>query len=308
MAAFRARLLSRTLKYVKMTIAKPQDNNIITPIISESDGKNLASQIEELKSKHGFWSNASIWFTAGSVITPIILYFFGSDLPAVWLIALGAISPTLYFFSVWLANRRGIKLNEAQAALIREKDERFSRDLKDKDLQIAETVREAAQANERTQNVEQQNLQLKSDLGNARRYLQQVRSLQTPRSLRNGKFAQALKNRPVGAIDVTWAGDFFIGEPKEFAQEIINALTEAEWTIANQKGVIVISDEETAGLRIVVKNSNKPPNRAVTLYHALSSSGFIVDLIENEKYAEDFVSLLVLCIPADGGWILSFPE
>jgi hypothetical protein len=67
-------------------------------------------------------------------------------------------------------------------------------------------------------------------------------------------------------------------------------------------------DEEMTGLRIVVQNFESAPPRARALYHAIHSSGFEVDSIANQQLEDDAVRLVVLTIPADGGWVLSFPK
>jgi len=88
--------------------------------VNMQDIQALTSQVEQLASRHGFWNDISIWFIAASVL-----------------------ATAMYFFAQWMTNKRGNELNAAQGALIRAKDEQLTRDLKEKDDQIAGTYKEA---------------------------------------------------------------------------------------------------------------------------------------------------------------------
>jgi hypothetical protein len=98
-----------------------------------SDGENasdiqaLTSKVQALTDKYGFWNTWSVR-----------------------LIAIGLVATAMYFFAQWMTNRRGNELNDAQAALIRAKDDQLSVDLKEKDVQIGRANNSANIAQERT--------------------------------------------------------------------------------------------------------------------------------------------------------------
>jgi len=86
---------------------------------------------------------------------------------AIALLAATAFVAVTYFVVTFVANRKGIRLKDAQTALIRAKDEQLAGDLKDKDLRIAEAGSDAARANEKARTLEQANLILRNDLNEA---------------------------------------------------------------------------------------------------------------------------------------------
>lgn len=122
------------------------------------DIQTLTSQVRQLENAHSFWSTWSVYFIAATLIVT-----------------------GLYFFAQWMTNRKGNELSEAQAALIRAKDEQLAGNLKDKDVHIAVADEKAAEArataskadegaaraNERAQNLEQENIKLRTDLESA---------------------------------------------------------------------------------------------------------------------------------------------
>jgi hypothetical protein len=139
----------------------------------------------------------------------------------------------------------------------------------------------------------------------ARGYLSQVRSFLTPRTLSSEldllEFSLGLKIQPPGAIDIIWAADFFIGEPEHFAKEIAEALKKGGWTINKLEGVLVVGEGAVGGLKIVVRDLEKIPPRAIALSDALGRSGFVVDFIANGNLANDEVRLMILRIQPEGG-------
>ena len=89
------------------------------------DISTLSSQAEELARTHSFWNSWSVIF-----------------------VAVTAFAAVLYFIGQWMTNKRGNELNTTQVALIRAKDEQLTRDLKEKDGQIADANKRAGVANE----------------------------------------------------------------------------------------------------------------------------------------------------------------
>ncbi len=126
----------------------------------------------------------------------------------------------------------GVKIEQARAELTREQQNLAKEQQKTAILQ-----KEAAEA-----------------ILSSRRYLSQIRSLQTPRHLVKGQnreeFTQALKIQPPGAIDIIWAADMFVGEPENFAKEIAEALTEGGWTINKMQGVLLAKSEKATALHM----------------------------------------------------------
>jgi hypothetical protein len=178
------------------------------------------------------------------------------------------------------------------------------------------TVEQQRMAKEQQKTAEAQK-QAAQTLLSAQVNLQQVRSFLTPRRLIAGqnreKFLQALKDKPVVPIDILWAGDLFIGEPRQFAEDIADALREAGWTEIKVHGGFVVPDDTgpfnvrlPGGLRIVVKSLDDIPPSTEALSSALFASDFVVDFIPNEKLEGDVIRLMVLMIPADGGRVLHF--
>ncbi|MFL6333965.1 MAG: hypothetical protein ACJ754_11685 [Pyrinomonadaceae bacterium] len=102
------------------------------------DIQTLTSLVQQLERTHSFWSTWSVYFIAATF----------------WLRA-------CIFFAQWMTNKRGNALGEAQAALIRAKDEQIrthneqvASELKDKDVHIADAEKKAAEAKAETVRVE----------------------------------------------------------------------------------------------------------------------------------------------------------
>jgi hypothetical protein len=137
-----------------------QQNNT-APIANSSEGDNmpdiqtLTSQVEQLERAAGWWNNATLWLVAGT-----------------------ALVAAAYFVVSLISSNRSNALKDAQAALIRAKDEQLALNLKDKDEQIsaakerastadrqAGIANEAAgKANRRAEEIAGENIKLKSDL------------------------------------------------------------------------------------------------------------------------------------------------
>jgi len=106
-----------------------QQNNT-APTANNSEGDNmlsiqtLTSQVEQLERTSGWWNNVTLWLVAGT-----------------------AIVAALYFITSLISSSKSNALKNAQANLIRAKDEQLVRDLKDKDEHIAEADKKAAEAN-----------------------------------------------------------------------------------------------------------------------------------------------------------------
>jgi hypothetical protein len=152
--------------------------------------------------------------------------------------------------------------------------------------------------------------------------LSKVRSLQTPRRLVKGQnreeFIEGLKvlDNPKGTVEIIWAGDSFIGEPRTFAEDIADALREGEWIVAKVQGVsVVIGSEEirntekineATGIKIAVRDPNNPPPAARALEWAFLQSGFVADFVQNKKPEDEVIRLRIWQMPPSGGRVLRF--
>jgi len=302
---------------------------------------SLTSEVQRLDAQYNLWGNLIIGLLALTAFVGVCSALASLKQKSVGTVLKGA-------------NDQLTRLKDEQ----REHEKQVSDENIAKANAVAETAKAAAaQANERTQNLEQENIKPHTDLENATAEsrqkqteltleqqkmakeqqktasaqkdaaqtllsaqfnLQQMRSLLTPRRLISGRnrerFMDVLKGKPVATIEIIWQGDLFIGEPRQFAEDIAEALKEAGWTISKIQGVLIASDpdpldvKEVAGLKIVVRNVNELPPGAQAIGEALFSNGFVLDYIVNKTYAPDAVTLMVLMIPTNGGYVLGAPR
>jgi hypothetical protein len=208
----------------------------------------------------------------------------------------------------------------------------------------------AAQLIERAQNLEQENIELRTDLENATAEarnkqieltleqqktaaaqkeaaqalmsaqfnLQQIRSLHMPRRLIAGqnreKFLRVLKGKPVASVDILWFADSFILEPKRFAEDIAEALTEAGWLVDKIHGGSLVADSDPlnvkvlSGLKIKVRSLSNIPSSADALFGAFLSSGLVAEFMEDEKLEDGPIRIIVFMIPPNGGRVLRFQQ
>jgi hypothetical protein len=271
-------------------MAIQQKDSTLAPISSETDIQILTSQVQQLDSKHSFWNAASVWFTAAIVIAPLVLYPLA--LPAIWFLALSAIAPALYFFAIWMANRRGLQQNAAQAALIRAKDEQFAREKLAADEKIAsanlgsaKASEGAAKANERAEKLEQENLLL-------RKALLELQERLEPRKLsydQRRKLEDALMVAPKGAIKVECVRTPD-NEPYTFALELAHVLMVSGWQVSSVTSVDVLGTKKE-GIELYVPNT--APQYTVELQKILESIGFPTLLARNADPARTSVTLFV---------------
>jgi hypothetical protein len=209
------------------------------------------------------------------------------------------------------ADKRAQKL-EGDNLKLRTDLENATAEARSKQTELTREQQEMAKEQQKTADAQKDAAQT---LLQAQFNLQQIRSLQMPRHLVSGenreKFMQALKGKSATAIDIKWAADMFIGEPKQFAEEIADALKEAGWTITKLQGVIIMNDtinplnvKIPAGLKIFVRDLDNIPSSAQALHWAFLSSGFVADLNRNKKLEGDAIGLMVFMIPVDGGRVL----
>src|SRR5947207_10025480 len=110
-----------------------------------SDIESLASQVEHLNASFDRWNNLTTY-----------------------LIATTALVATLYFIATFVANKKATRLKNVQAALGGAKDEQLARDLKEKDKQIADATRKAAEANEKAEEERLARLRLEKEIAQRR--------------------------------------------------------------------------------------------------------------------------------------------
>jgi hypothetical protein len=173
---------------------------------------------------------------------------------------------SLYFIVSWVASRKAIALQTAQAVLIRAKDEQLATDLKNKDVSISVADQNAADAKAKTTQLEHDNLQLKTDLQIAtadsrakqaelateqaklateqrttaeaqreaaeaqlalKEHLERVAKRQAWRSLDSKSFVEALQGKPKAKVQIWYKPED--AEAQALAREIYSCLIQANW-------------------------------------------------------------------------------
>jgi len=212
-----------------------QPSNRTPTLIKSKRVNELSAQVQSLEGKHGFWELSEVWLTATAVIIPLVLYPF--ELAPLLFAALSSIAPALVFAAMWMANRRGNEVSAAKSALMREKDEQFAHDLRDKDLQIGEQrehvltfAKELAEA--RTKQAE------------AELKLEEVRKKQQSRTV-GDEFDEVLKGKPIGNIVILYQA----GNPETlmFAFDLYEHLSELGWQSPRLPRVVPSDINEQVG-------------------------------------------------------------
>lgn len=218
--------------------------------------QELTGRVQTLTAAHSSWNTWSVRF-----------------------VAFTAVVAALYFVAQWMTNKRGNELSEAQATLIQAKDEQarihneqVANDLRDKDLQIAATQRDAkrieteaqereaklkadaevkiaeahaigeqaneraGQANQRTEGLRQQNLATESRLEEERRTRVELEASLAPRVFNDqGGAADRLKAAGEINVMIESVADF---EAWRTAGQIAFTLSEAGWKILEMKRTV----------------------------------------------------------------------
>ena len=213
------------------------------------------------------------------------------------------------------ANESTARLNE-RARKLEQENIRLRTDLENaaaeansKQTKLTREQQKIAKEQQKTAEAQKESAQI---VRSAQLHLQQMRSLHMPRRLIAGQnregFLKLLKGRPAAAVDILWFSDGFIPEPKRFAEDIAEALTEAGWTVNKLEGGSLTPDNSNplnatvpSGLKIKVRNLYKIPPSANALFGAFLESGLVSEFIADEKLEDGPVKLIVFMIPADGG-------
>ena len=303
-----ARLLSRMRKAATTTKPKQQAKTTMIPTTSKGENvlgiQDLTSQVKELGESSACWNNL----------------VFG-------LVALTAVVALAYGIVVMVANRKGQQLQKAQAVLIRAKDEHLARDLKERDLRIAEATSTAAQANERAQLLERENLTLRSDFARiekvaadakatqqrveielakqreqtaiAQRALLELQERVKPRSIsrkQRVRLIETLKHTPKGPVQVAYVhGVSSVEGGREavsFAKEIRDVLTACGWP-PGAVDARLDPGSTLAGVEIHVRDAKAPPPHAADLQRAFGLIGIPLRGVEDAAVPQETVSIVV---------------
>lgn len=160
------------------------------------------------------------------------------------MLAATALVAAAYFIVTFLSNRKATQLKDAQAAVIRAKDEQLAGDLKDRDLRIAEAGSNAAQANEKARTLEHANLILRNDLNEAAGKVAAIQK-DAADAQKDAADAKAAQQR----VEVEWA------KQKERAAIAERALLELQERIKPRR----ISMEQRTRLVEMLKQGPKGP-------------------------------------------------
>lgn len=166
-----------------------------------SDIESLTSRAKELNHALDWWNIAMVWALVFAAIA-----------------AVGVVVTTR------LALLRAKQVGDAQAQLLKAKDDELTSDLREKDLKIAEAGRKAAEAAERAENERAARLRLQAQLVARRLTGEQKHAL-----------AQLLRPHPGAVAIVSTITD---GEGSDFADDFEAAIKAANWATVRIKNDI----------------------------------------------------------------------
>jgi hypothetical protein len=167
-----------------------------------SDIQSLTVKIQELQRSFDFWNTGYVWLVAFTVLLAAVV-----------------------FFTQFMSIKRGKELSEAQAVLLKLKDEQLITDLKDKDVKIASATARAQEAEEKAEKERLERIRLEENLAWRRlsKEDQQVIASQVAKS--------------AGIFVSLWYGQGD-KEAETFAWELGSALDAGGWKVFSPAGLI----------------------------------------------------------------------
>jgi hypothetical protein len=232
-----------------------------------ADVSSLASQIKDLEYSADLWNSLRIWLTAATAIVAILV-----------------------FGAMYMANIRAKELANARQLETQLKEEQRQREGEQARKEIEATKASAAQANERTEDLKKENLQLGIELEQEKQARLMIEQRLAARSLSQKErdiISELLKPYPGRKIKITRLGDQEAGPYADQFIEMFKSLgwdVEIEWMGTTSPPIYGIN-------YYIPKEGSDPAIQALT--SAFAKARIEVRIFSGGRYDRNHVALFI---------------